>query len=560
MDSDCSESEQRDGGLVDDEKNEVGDSNASHSQHGSDNDDEESGDSNECGAQGGSVEDDHESWDSEEFDPEYGSVEDDKEPRNTNELDSEHGSVDDDNESGNSGRSITGNRDIHASQNSVFFESDLLSSDPDDDSCPTSSSSSSSSSGLFEEDSLDELLDDTFDQELILLLLLAKEQRNFKWHQKKLPWDEHVAKLHHERQFSRTYRMSHEAFCNLKKILLPFLVPNCTRWNQSNNDEIIYPELVMAIGLRWVAGGSYIDIRHAYFCSVASVYRCRDIFMNAVLKANELNIVFPSTPEEQKRVAEGFQKKSSNGVHTGCIGAIDGLLAEIKCPSMQESENHPKSYFSGHYGCHGLNVQAVCDSKCRFIFFAVAAPGKTPDQTAFERTSLYELIQNLPPGIYIVADAAYTLCEGVLVPFTGSQRDDPVKDSFNFHLSQLRIRIEMAFGLFTNKFQILRKAFTTKMAITARTLQACARLHNFVIDQDRDEEDLETDALEDEIVPLAESPLQWGYLPTVEKLDPPGGTSQTREAILGKLTREGLRRPAANVERRRKELQDMGLM
>ena len=79
----------------------------------------------------------------------------------------------------------------------------LLSTDLDNNSCSTSSSSSPS--GLFEDDSLGDLLDDTFDQELLVLHLLAKEQRNFQWHQKKLSWDEHVAKLLHKSQFSRTY-------------------------------------------------------------------------------------------------------------------------------------------------------------------------------------------------------------------------------------------------------------------------------------------------------------------------------------------------------------------
>jgi hypothetical protein len=39
---------------------------------------------------------------------------------------------------------------------------------------------------------------------------------------------------------------------------------------------------VVAIGLRWLAGGSYIDIHHA------SLYRCRDLFIDAVLNCEEL--------------------------------------------------------------------------------------------------------------------------------------------------------------------------------------------------------------------------------------------------------------------------------
>ena len=53
-------------------------------------------------------------------------------------------------------------------------------------------------------------------------------------------------------------------------------------------------------------------------------------------------------------------------------------------------------------------------------------------------------------GLYGVGDAAYTLMERLLVLFTESQRLDPAKDSFNYYLSQLRIRVEMAFGRLVN--------------------------------------------------------------------------------------------------------------
>ena len=119
---------------------------------------------------------------------------------------------------------------------------------------------------------------------------------------------------------------------------------------------------------------------------------------------------------------------------------------------MEESEGNPRSYFSGHYNKHGLNVQAACDSRCRFIFFSIAAPGKTPDQLAFERTLFFNIVKNLPFGLYIVADAAYTLTDQVIVPFTGSQRDFPEKDAFNFFLSQIRIRIEMTLAFWLTNF------------------------------------------------------------------------------------------------------------
>ena len=74
-----------------------------------------------------------------------------------------------------------------------------------------------------------------------------------------------------------------------------------------------------------------------------------------------------------------------------------------------------------------------------------------------------EGIRSLPVGCYFVADTAYALEENLLVPFTGRQRLDPIKDAYNFYLSQLRIRLEMAFGRLVRKFQILRTKIEVKL-------------------------------------------------------------------------------------------------
>ena len=78
-------------------------------------------------------------------------------------------------------------------------------------------------------------------------------------------------------------------------------------------------------------------------------------------------------------------------------------------------------------------------------------------QVAFERTSIFDRVAAFNTGFYLVGDAAYTLSDVMLVPFVCSQRDDPTQDTFNFFLSQLRIRIEMAFGLLQTKWCVLKK-------------------------------------------------------------------------------------------------------
>ena len=78
------------------------------------------------------------------------------------------------------------------------------------------------------------------------------------------------------------------------------------------------------------------------------------------------------------------------------------------------------SYFSGHYQCHGLNVQAARDAACRFIFVSIRCPGGTGDSKAFYGTRLATFLQELPAGYYIVADNACTLSATILIPYSGN--------------------------------------------------------------------------------------------------------------------------------------------
>ena len=96
---------------------------------------------------------------------------------------------------------------------------------------------------------------------------------------------------------------------------------------------------------------------------------------------------------------------------------------------------------------------------------------------------IYGMLE-VPTKVPHVGDAAYSLHENLLVPFIGAHKLNPDKDAFNFHLSQLRIRIEMAFGRLVNKFRILKREIDGLIHNRADIIMACARLHNFIIDMD----------------------------------------------------------------------------
>lgn len=132
-----------------------------------------------------------------------------------------------------------------------------------------------------------------------------------------------------------------------------------------------------------------------------------------------------------------------------------------------------------------MNIQAVCDSSCMFLYFAISGPGSSNDRVAIHHKidgiSLHDRIHQLPGNYIIVADAAYQPTEHVVPIFYGTQRQNRDHDNFNFVASQCRIRIEMAFGIMQAKWRILRRPLEATGRSIRLIANAISRLHNFVI-------------------------------------------------------------------------------
>jgi len=233
---------------------------------------------------------------------------------------------------------------------------------------------------------------DDDDEDTMMLLVAAwywylldhRQIRAPKWQHSRILWNAHVVQLRHENLFERMYRMSYDAFVTLQEVLGERIVFNAVK---SPGVEPIPPEIVMASRLRWLSACPSLDLHISMGMSMPSVYRCHDTFFDAVNAAPDLMLVFPQSADEFDRVCRQFESRSLNHLLRGCVGCIDGYLAVTTRPSMADSEHNPGAFYSGHYGVYGLNVQSVCDYRSRFIFFAVAAPGKCADQLALERTS-----------------------------------------------------------------------------------------------------------------------------------------------------------------------------
>jgi len=99
----------------------------------------------------------------------------------------------------------------------------------------------------------------------------------------------------------------------------------------------------------------------------------------------------------------------------------------------------------------------MCDPNLLFAYIAVAGPGKINNNLAFSRIrDLQNWMQSLPPWCFVSADFTYGPNRRVMIPFTSAEISGEGYRAYNFYLSQLRICIEMVFGLLTTKWRRLR--------------------------------------------------------------------------------------------------------
>ena len=289
-----------------------------------------------------------------------------------------------------------------------------------------------------------------------------------------------------DKHFRRRYRMGKESFWNLLHIVGDHLPSTGEiRTNGCVPNGPISHAAHVSMALRIAAGADPLDVATNHGVNDNQPMVSFWLVMDAIHKSPQLDIQFPTLHEEQKKVAKEFENKSSIGISC-CVGAIDGILIWIHKPSDSDCDMlgfGQTKFFCGRKKKFGLNMQAVCDAKRRFLWVDIRYPGTTSDFFAFDQSSLKDKLEQpgfLHSGLCLFGDAAYANSPYMCSPFrsaTGTQ------DDFNFFQSQLRITIECAFGMLVHRFGILRKAFPVNVTVskTNTAVLALCKLHNFCI-------------------------------------------------------------------------------
>lgn len=330
-------------------------------------------------------------------------------------------------------------------------------------------------------------------------------------HRQRKSWASFEANLT-DRQFRRYFRMSRECFRDLchkiehnvgeaqfkseaylrnlkqstdvgdkKKISI-------MKCHEESTGGFISGEVKLALTLRILAGGSYLDLAllfdtsssHAYaiFHDVIKKWICDD----KLVKISGIDYV--NDEERLSEVATVFARRS-NGLLAGCIGAIDGWLVKIIKPRLKDGVKNPGSFYS-RKGFYALNVVAIVDRNKKVVYRVIQSRGAEHDSTAFKHTKLYKWLEDnaeqlKDAGFYFIGDSAYSLKSFLLTPYDNVLHGTD-EDNYNFFHSASRICVECAFGEIDLRWGILWRRLSFTLAHNIKVVDATMRLHNFIVD------------------------------------------------------------------------------
>ena len=250
--------------------------------------------------------------------------------------------------------------------------------------------------------------------------------------------------------------------------------------------DTISGEWKVALTLRMMAGATYLDM---YLWSNVSTFHICKIFnhvtKNWINAALSIDIYDDVMGNENKlhEIINAFSK-TSDGILTGCIGALDGWLVPILCPKLSEV-NNPGKYFA-RKGFYALNVQVICDKEKRVTWRSIGQIGSIHDSRAFNITSLAAYLKRnvqkfIEAGVYFVGDSAYALRPYLLTPYDNAGPGSK-DDVFNYFLSRNRIYVECVFGEVNRRFGIFWRPLEGSLERHVSTIDAALKLHNYIVE------------------------------------------------------------------------------
>lgn len=133
-----------------------------------------------------------------------------------------------------------------------------------------------------------------------------------------------------------------------------------------------------------------------------------------------------------------------------------------------------------------ITLQAICDSKSKFLNVYTSVPSEVPVSNTHEL--LYFIRRVLPsicsPNYHVLGDATYPLKECLMTPLPDNNGQLTAADNnYNFLINRTLATIEIAFGILKNRFRQLMHLDFHKETTMSQFIVGCCVLHNICIDR-----------------------------------------------------------------------------
>lgn len=143
--------------------------------------------------------------------------------------------------------------------------------------------------------------------------------------------------------FKRRYRMPKHTFAVLCADLAEPMAEKHMELGQRLPRGVSIEVQVSAV-VRWLAGGSYLDIVDIHGISHSVLYYCIDAFVLTVVEHPKYKIKYPiGDAEALEELSQGFARLDRTECFDGCVGALDGLIIPIRKPCLADCAN-PANY------------------------------------------------------------------------------------------------------------------------------------------------------------------------------------------------------------------------
>jgi len=280
-----------------------------------------------------------------------------------------------------------------------------------------------------------------------------------------------------DKTFKRNYRLDRPTFMKLLSQISDDLRLSPGQLSDKAN---IDPLIMLAATLRFLAGGSYLDIAFGYDIGHASVY---DVFRKVLVAVdtNLDNIQFPYDSEEGLRYLEETFLKISKGVFKGTVAAGDGIVFRTFKPAAADVDGNVRSFFT-RKGFYGHALQAFSDGNCKFVHISQRVCASTHDSTAYVLTGISESIMKgqLPQWAHIVLDETYKCTEQELSPWKGKtfQRKKTLLTT-SCHCTGKLLKGLLDYWLQDGEFF---GALCDSVNMIDLIVRVCCKLHNLCVD------------------------------------------------------------------------------